>query len=159
MATHRVLARDIIHKEFSPPKRGRGVDQDEVYQFLERVRETIEDMAQEQAQVDNALRERENDLRVLREREMEIQKTLMMVRGVAEDMKDQARRESDLLIGEAQLEAQKILSSAHDEHRDLLQEVIRLRALRGRLLNELRSILDAQTLLLEEFEQHASDPT
>ena len=68
-------------------------------------------------------------------------------------MSTQARREADLILGEARLEAQRVLTQAHDEHRDLLQEVVHLKGQRLQLIAGIRAILDAQAKLMDDLEQ------
>ena len=149
----RITPLDIIQKEFNPAKRGKGHEPDEVSAFLEEVRETLEDLLRENQRLKDQLIGKEREIAELRGRETEIQETLMLARSMTEELKGTARRESDLLLGEAHLEAQRIVSAAHDEHRDLLQEVIRLRGRRNRLVAELRAVIESHRSLLEELDQ------
>lgn len=145
---------DIINKEFTLVRR--GLDPDEVGAFLEEVRESMEDLLRENRALERSLKERERAVQDLRAREGEIHRTLMMAQKITEDLRGTARREADLIVGEARLDAQAILSAAHDEHRDLLQEVFRLRGLRAQLFTQLRATLEAQGRLLDDLEESAA---
>ncbi len=147
----RITPLDIIQKEFSSVRR--GLDPDEVGQFLEEVREALEEVLRENRTHQESLKSRDREIESLRARESEIHQTLMLARRMTEDLKDTSRREADLLLGEARLEAQRVLSTAHDEHRELLQEVIQLQSVRKRLAAELRAVMETHLRLVRELDQ------
>ena len=147
----RITPLDIIQKEFGSTRR--GLDPDEVGEFLEEVRETLEEVLRENRTHQEALKARDREIESLRARESEIHQTLMLARRMTEELKDTSRREADLLLGEARLEAQRVLSTAHDEHRELLQEVIQLQSVRKRLAAELRAVMETHLRLVRELEQ------
>lgn len=147
----RITPLDIIQKEFGSVRR--GLDPDEVGQFLEEVRETLEEVLRENRTHQESVKARDREIESLRARESEIHQTLMLARRMTEELKDTSRREADLLLGEARLEAQRVLSTAHDEHRELLQEVIQLQSVRKRLAAELRAVMETHLRLVRELEQ------
>lgn len=150
----RVTPIDILQKEFSSNKK--GFDPDEVRAFLEETRETLEELLKENQGQKISLAVQEKEVTKLRSNEDEIKETLLVARKLTEDMSSQARREADLILGEARLEAQRVLTQAHDEHRDLLQEVVHLQGQRFQLIAGIRGVLDAQTRLMDEIEKENS---
>jgi len=146
----RVTPLDIIQKKFSSNKK--GYDPDEVTVFLEEVREALEDLIRENHEQKGALTERDREIARLRAEEGAVKETLMVARKFSEELNSSARREADLVLGEARLDAQRVLSQAHDEHRDLLQEVIHLKSLRLQHIAEIRAVLETHTRLIEEAE-------
>jgi len=146
----RVTPIDILQKEFNSNKK--GFDPDEVRAFLEETRETLEALLKENQGQKISLAVHEKEVAKLRANEDEIKETLLVARKLTEDMSSQARREADLILGEARLEAQRVLTQAHDEHRDLLQEVVQLQGQRFQLIAGIRGVLDAQTRLMDEIE-------
>jgi cell division initiation protein len=150
----RVTPIDILQKEFSSNKK--GFDSDEVRAFLEETRETLEELLKENQGQKISLAVQEKEVAKLRSNEDEIKETLLVARKLTEDMSSQARREADLILGEARLEAQRVLTQAHDEHRDLLQEVVHLQGQRFQLIAGIRGVLDAQTRLMDEIEKENS---
>jgi cell division initiation protein len=150
----RVTPIDILQKEFSSNKK--GFDSDEVRAFLEETRETLEELLKENQGQKISLAVQEKEVAKLRSKEDEIKETLLVARKLTEDMSSQARREADLILGEARLEAQRVLTQAHDEHRDLLQEVVHLQGQRFQLIAGIRGVLDAQTRLMDEIEKENS---
>jgi cell division initiation protein len=150
----RVTPIDILQKEFTPSKK--GFDQDEVRAFLEETRETLEAVLTENQSNKISLAVQEREVAKLRANEDEIKETLLVARKLTEDMSSQSRREADLILGEARLEAQRVLTQAHDEHRDLLQEVVHLQGQRLQLIAGIRGVLDAQNRLMDEIESRDS---
>ena len=146
----RITPLDILQKEFTANKK--GFDPDEVKAFLEEIRETLEEVLKDHHDQKGQLLAQEKEISKLRENEDEIKETLLVARKLTEDMNSQARREADLILGEARLEAQRVLTQAHDEHRDLLQEVVHLKSQRLQLIAAIRAVLNAQGQLMDELE-------
>ncbi len=151
----RITPLDIIQKQFTPSKK--GVDAEEVSEFLDQVRETLEELLRENQDHKVALAERDREIGRLREAEAEIKETLLMARRISGDLQGTARREADLVMGEARLEAQQIINQTHDEHRHLLKEVMRLKSLRHQLTSQVRAVVDAHSRLLDDHEQMAGE--
>ena len=146
----RITPLDILQKEFTANKKGFDPDEDKA--FLEEIRETLEEVLKDHHDQKGQLLAQEKEISKLRENEDEIKETLLVARKLTEDMNSQARREADLILGEARLEAQRVLTQAHDEHRDLLQEVVHLKSQRLQLIAGIRAVLNAQGQLMDELE-------
>ena len=99
----RVTPLDIIKKEFTPSKR--GVDEIEVKSFLEDVRETLDELLKENQRLRDVIKRRDSEILELKGEEASIKDTLVLARRLTEDLERKSRRESDLIIGEARLEA------------------------------------------------------
>ena len=142
---------DILQKQFGPARR-QGYEPDEVHKFLDAVRESWEASLKDAARVREELRQALDDADALRAQQDEITETLILARRISTDLEGSARRESDIIIGEARLDAERILSAAHEEERELQETVIRLKASKVHLVAELRSLLGAQRRMLDEWE-------
>lgn len=145
----RVTPLDIIQKEFTPNRR--GVDADEVKNFLEEVRESMEELLKENQRLKELVATREREIAELRGNESDIKETLLLAKRVSEDLTRNSRREADVIIGEARLEAERIIMAAGDERKEIQEEVIALRTSRARLVSEVRAIIDAHARLLDEM--------
>ena len=78
-------------------------------------------------------------------REKTLQETLVTTQKIAEEFKENSRREAELVLREAQLRAEKLLQRAREEHARLTAEISRLRRLRRQLGEEiLNTPVDAQ---------------
>jgi len=144
----RITPLDIINKQFTSGRR--GYDAAEVSTFLEAIRDTLEETLKEQRRLQDSLREKQDEIARLRDNEDQIKETLLLARKLSEELEGGARREADLVVGEARLEAQRIIASTHDTHRDLLAEVTRLKVMRTQFVNEMRALLDTHQTMLNE---------
>jgi len=75
----------------------------------------------------------------------------VLARRLTEDLERKSRRESDLIIGEARLEAQRILMETADERRNLQGELTSLRSMKYKMMAEMQSVLDAHNMLLRDM--------
>ena len=146
----RVTPLDIIKKEFTPSRK--GVDSDEVSQFLESVRETLDGLLKENQRLREVVKRRDGEISSLKGEESSIKDTLVLARRLTEDLERKARRESDLIVGEARLEAQRILMSAADERRNLQGELTQLRLTKVKVVTDIKAVLDAHSLLINDME-------
>ncbi len=146
----RVTPLDIIQKQFAPSRR--GVDAEEVSAFLDEVRESMEELLKENQGLRQTIASREAEISELRGAESGIKETLNLARQMSDELTRKARRESDLVVGEARLEAQRILMSVADERRELQSEIVQLQASRLRLLADLRAVLDTHARILDSYD-------
>lgn len=147
----RVTPLDILQRKFTESRKGYEVD--EVRAFLDQVRETLEDVLRENQRLKEEINRKDGEIASMRDAESDLKQTLTLARRVAEDLERGARREADVLLGEARLEAEKILMSASDEHRALQEDLMRLKANRARLSAELRAVVNTHARILDELER------
>lgn len=147
----RVTPLDILQRQFQSVRK--GYDEAEVRAFLDATRESMEELLRENQRLREDLARRDAEIAALREAESDLKSTLTLARRLSEDLHRGARREADVVVGEARLEAERILQSVADERRDLSAEVIQLRATRARLGAELRAVVLAHTRFLDEWER------
>ena len=145
----RVTPLDIINKQFRSARP--GLDRNEVQNFLEDVRTTLEEILNENQRLRNLVSRRDEEIAELRGEESSIKDTLLLARRLTEDLERRARRESDLIIGEARLEAQKILMSTADERRELQKEIVQLQSQKVRFVAEIAAIVSAHSKMLEKY--------
>ena len=153
----RVTPLDILQRKFTESRK--GYEQDEVRAFLDQVRETLEDVLRENQRLKEEIQRKDSEIASMRDAESDLKQTLTLARRVAEDLERGARREADVLLGEARLEAEKILMSATDEHRVLQEDLMRLRANRARLSAELRAVVNTHARILDELERANGVPS
>lgn len=144
---------DILQKQFKPTTRG-GYEPDDVTRFIDGVRESWEATLRDNVRLRDELREREDNIERLKSEQLEIQETLILARRLTLEMETAARREADLIIGEARLDAERLLSAAHEEERNLQSVVVRLKAARLHHIAHMRALLEAHQRLLDESERN-----
>ena len=89
-----------------------------------------------------------------RSRRVDLGSAALIVR--RKEIERKARRESDLIVGEARLEAQKILMATADERRNLQSEIVQIQSMKARLIAEMHAILSAHSRMLESYEDESS---
>jgi cell division initiation protein len=150
----RVTPLDIIQKHFTAARRS-GYDPDEVQAFLEDVRESMEEMLKENQRLREEIGRREAEIADLRGNESDIKHTLQLARRLGEDLERGARREADVIVGEARLEAERVLMAAAEERRELQAEIVRLRSNRMRMMAEMRAVVDGYGRMIDDMELEA----
>jgi cell division initiation protein len=119
-----------------------GVDQ-----LLNEIADSFEEVWRERADLADRLEELEAEASKHRELEALLRSTLVSAERAAQDMKEQARRESDLIVQEAHAEGRRMSREAAAEKRRLEEELRRIRA-------RLRAALES----LEEDEEEEKEP-
>jgi cell division initiation protein len=150
----RVTPLDIIQKQFTANRR--GCEPDEVRSFLEETRETMEDLLKENQRLREQIARFEAEIAELRSEEHEVKETLQLARQVKEEMERTARRESDVVLGEARLDAEKIIMAAGDEKREIQADLVGLRSQKAQLLGEMRGIVEMHIRLLDDLDSEAN---
>jgi DivIVA domain-containing protein len=142
---------DVLQKQFGPARKG-GYEPEEVHRFLDEVREAWEGALKENHRLREEIRALHAELARFRGEQDEIKETLLLARRLSVDLENTARREVDVLLGEARLESERLLATAQDEHRSLQEDVLRLKAARVHHLAQMRALLDAQHRMLDELD-------
>ncbi len=146
----RITPLDIIQKQFGDARRG-GYEPDEVREFLDQVRESMEALLRENQRLRDEVARRDNEIADLRGSEGDIKETLMLARRVSEDMGRKARHEADVIVGEARIEAEGLLMTLADERRGLQADLVQLKSRRARLVADLRGVLDGYARSLDDL--------
>lgn len=109
--------------------------------LLDEIAASFEDVWRERADLADKIEQLEVDLVRFRELEALLRTTLVSAERTSADLKEQARREADLILGEAHAEARAVQRNAQSENERLATESRKLRA-------QLRAALEA----IEEVE-------
>jgi cell division initiation protein len=109
--------------------------------LLDEIAASFEDVWRERADLADKIEQLELDLVRFRELEGLLRTTLVSAERASADMKEQARREADLIVGEAHAEARALQRSARGENERLATES---RKLRAQLRAALESIEEAE---------------
>jgi cell division initiation protein len=104
--------------------------------LLDEIAASFEDVWRERADLADKIEQLETDLVRYRELEALLRTTLVSAERASADMREQARREAELILGEAHAEARAVQRTARSENERLATESRKLRA-------QLRAALDA----------------
>jgi cell division initiation protein len=97
--------------------------------LLNEIAISFEDVWRERADLADKVESLESDLVRYRELEALLRTTLVSAEKAAVTLKDQARKEADLIVEEARVEARSITRRARSDHDRLLGELRRMRSL------------------------------
>jgi cell division initiation protein len=98
-------------------------------QLLEEIVESFEEVWRERADLQDKLERLESDIARYRDLETLLRKTLVSAERSAQELKDHARREADIILTEAHAEARLVKQRALAEREHLRGEAIRVRSL------------------------------
>ena len=143
----RITPLDIQQKQYKTVFR--GLDPLEVTQFLEIVRAEFEDLVKENNALKDELRRKQSDIDEYREREKTLKDTMMTAQRISEDIKVNAKKDSELILSEAELQADKIIQGAHARLVSVVEEINELKRQRVSYESALKSLLDSHRKLLE----------
>ena len=116
---HHALRRSWLRRGY----RRTGVDE-----LLEEIADSFEQVWRERADLSDRLEELEAEAAKHRELEALLRSTRVSAERAAQDMKEQARRESDLIVQEAHAESRRVTREAAAEKRRLEEDMIKIRA-------------------------------
>ena len=142
---------DISNKEFKKGIRGYAVE--EVQEFLEEVVENYEKVYEENISLKESLSRVNEKLEHYEKLEATIQNTLLLAQNAADQAKESSEKQAELIIGNANETAQRILDKAHndvvainDEYERVKEEFIKFRA-------KFRGFMNTQLQTFDELEK------
>jgi cell division initiation protein len=130
---------DIQQKRFHVAFR--GFERAEVEVFLDQVRDDMETLVRELAELREFRQAYDQHMEELNEKEKTIKNTMLLTQKLMEDQKDNARREAAVIIKEAEFRAQQILSNAHDEKAKLDVDIQELRRKKHHFLQDVKKVV------------------
>lgn len=144
----KITSMDISNKEFK--RVIRGYDPDEVDDFLDKLSEDYETLYKENSSMKEKISNINERLEHYAKMESTIQNTLLLAQNAAEQAKQNAEKESELILKNANESAQKILDKAnndvitiHDEYENLKQEYIKFRSSFRNFMNSQVEMFDS----------------
>jgi cell division initiation protein len=133
----------------------RGYDKEEVNRFLEELAQTVESLNRDHAVQREKIIFLEQQLAELKRTEATLSNTLLSAQSLAEDVKQNAHREADLVIKEAELKAGELIRQARVELTDTQRDLSSLQKQRLLMIERLRASLRMFERLFEVEEQEA----
>ena len=143
----RITPLDIQQKQF--PMKFRGFDVEEVYAFLEVIREEMEELLRENANLKETIQRSETQNKEYKSMETTLRETLMTAQQMVEDYKINARKEAELLIKEAEFRADDMLKDAHEKVIKIHEDITDMKGIRRHFKEELRRLIENHLQMLE----------
>lgn len=144
---------DIHNKEFS--RRIRGYDEDEVNEFLDQVIKDYESVIRENKELQNQLLSLQERLDHFVNIEESLSKTILVAQEAADDVKNNSKKESQLILKEAEKNADRIINEALSKSRRIAIETEELRKQASIYRTRFRTLLEAQLELLSQDDWNA----
>lgn len=144
---------DIHNKEFS--RRIRGYDEDEVNRFLDQVIKDYESVIRENKELHNQLLSIQERLDHFVNIEESLSKTIIVAQEAADDVKNNSKKESQLILKEAEKNADRIINEALSKSRKVAIETEELRKQASIYRTRFRTLLEAQLELLSQDDWNA----
>ena len=141
---------DIRKQEFK--KVMRGYDPVEIETFMEMTANEFEELIRSQKDMRDRVIELEVQLKDYRQIEKTLQQTLLQAQETTGKTYEAARKESELIIREAEQKAAAIIAQAHVDLAQLKRELQELSTRKESLVHQLRVILSAELDLLKTLE-------
>jgi len=143
---------DIQQQQFKGKLFG-GLNPDEVDSFLQTVAHEMENLNRENTILKEQVQKAAADAEAFVQRERDLRDTLLAAQKISEEMKNNARKESELTIAEAEVQAEKIVADAESRLIQLKNEIQELRMQKAQFEASFRSQLDSHYKMLSLNEE------
>lgn len=122
----------------------RGYDPERVDQFREQVADELERLTRANQELEQKARAFHDQLKSFRERDKALNEALVHAQQLRGEMREQAERESQLILREAQAQAESLMASAQADIRRVEDELAALERFRRSYLAQLRVFVERQ---------------
>lgn len=139
---------DIANKEFKVSLR--GYNQDEVDEFLDEVMRNYEAVIRENDDLRQNTSGMGEKLEQYRQLEQTLQSTLIVAQSTADEMKQAARKEAELVVREAEARARELIQKAENQVLQQQAEVERIKRDTDQFRARVKSLLESQLALLSQ---------
>lgn len=144
----RLTPLDIRHKEFG--RSMRGYKDLEVDEFLDDIADEFERLFNENIDYKDKLESLEEKIEQYRNIEDTLKKTLLSAQQQAEEQKQNAQKESDLILRDAELKSRSIVNDSYAERQKIQRSVSALKQKQEDLRFQLKSVIDAYSKILDQ---------
>jgi cell division initiation protein len=142
---------DIQRQEFA--RAWRGYDQEEVRTYLNIVAEEVAALQRERDSLDQQVQNMQGLLDEHRQREAILKNTLLTAQRVSEEIREVARKQSESVVREAEMQADRLLELAQAKAHDVERGILDLRGQRTALRTDVRALITRLTHLLDLQEE------
>jgi cell division initiation protein len=151
----RITPLDIQQKQFAT--KFRGFDMEEVDSFLELLREEMEELLRDNANLREEARRFEKQLKEYKNIETTLRDTMVKTQEMVEEYKTTAKRDAELVRKEAELEAEKRIQDAQDKVIKMHEDITDLKGVRRHFKEEIRRLIERYARELEFDKEREED--
>jgi cell division initiation protein len=142
---------DIQRQTFA--RKLRGFDPEEVRTYLSLVAEEVAALQRDRDTFEQQVQQLNGLIDEHREREVILKNTLLTAQRVSEEIRENARKHSESVVHEAELQADRLLELAQDRAHEVERGILDLRAQRSALRTDIRALVTRLTHLLDLQEE------
>lgn len=139
---------DIHNKEFS--RKLRGYDEDEVNEFLDQIIKDYEALIRDNKELQAKVSELEEKLGHFSNIEETLSKAIIVAQDAADELKGNAKKEAQLIIKEAEKNADRIINDSLAKSRNIALEMEELKKQATIYRTRFRALLEAQIEMLKD---------
>lgn len=141
---------DIQHKEFNVKMK--GYDKEQVNDFMEVVKKELEQLIREQKELQKQLAFAEEKVVHFQNMQDTLNKSIVVAQDAADRLKENARKEAEIILFEAEKSADKLLKDAADKATQINQETENIRKESRNFRQRLQLMVESQMNLIENDE-------
>ncbi|HUJ18383.1 MAG TPA: DivIVA domain-containing protein [Nitrospirota bacterium] len=134
----------------------RGYERVEVDNFLDLVREEMEALLREVTELREFRQSYDQRMAELVSREETVKNTLIMTQKVSDDTKENARKEADLIIRDAEVRSQQIIGNTQQEKVRLETDIQELKRRKHHFLQDIKKVIQMH-LEMVTFEESGNE--
>jgi len=142
---------DITQKRFG--RALRGYDRQEVEAFLGLVAAEFEGLVKEVQSLREDVSRMHEEIGEFRSRERALQETMVTAQKACEDIRETARKEAEITLAEAELQAEKIVQAAHAKFLRIADDITELKRQRSAFEAQVRAVVESHGKLLDAFRE------
>jgi cell division initiation protein len=142
---------DIQRQTFGSARK--GFDPEEVRTYLNMVAEEVAVLQGERDRLHQEVQSLQSLLEEHRQRETILKNTLLTAQRVSEEIKENARKQGENVIKEAELQADRLLELAQSRAHDVERGILDLRGQRTSLRSDIRALVARLSTLLDLQEE------
>jgi len=127
----------------------RGYDPKEVEAFLEQTANAFEDLQREMLRLADETKKLQSDIEEYQRREGTFKRALLHSQKVLDQMQENARRQAEVIVAEAETKAEKLLQQAQNRLAQLQESIAGLKRQRVQVEAEITFVIENHRRLLE----------
>jgi cell division initiation protein len=146
---------DITQKQFK--KAFRGYEREEVEAFLSLVAVEFEALVKEANSLRETNQRHVEEIAEYRSRERALQETLVTAQKASQEIRDAARKEAEITLSDAELQAEKIVQGGHQRFLRIVDDINELKRQRIQFETALKTLVESHIKLLDAFREPTRD--
>ncbi len=147
----KILPMDIQRQSFG--QKFRGFDPEEVRGYLTIVAEEVAAIQGERDRLDHEIQSLKAALEEHRQREVILKNTLLTAQRVSEEIKENARKQAENIVKEAELQGDRLIELAQSRAHEVERSILDLRGWRSSLRTDIRAFVNRVSQLVDLQEE------